>query len=109
MDVRNRCESLAGAEKGSRRAPEVEARLYFFRSQPDDANHLIAAGLAGSNSNGGARHLQKFCEEFDTGLVGFTIDRGRGERDFEYVAERADHRILSGARLHFDREGYTHW
>src|SRR6266852_501744 len=46
----------------------------FFSRESRDSDHFLAAGLAGSNGNGRTRHLQKFCEEFDAGLIGTAFD-----------------------------------
>ncbi len=65
----------------------------------------MAAGLAGSNSNGGAGHLQKFCEKFDAGFIGFAFERGSGEGKFEGVAEFAGDGVLFCPGMELDGEG----
>src|SRR5580698_7060668 len=77
---------------------------YFFGRQSGDANQFCAAGLAGGNGNGRARYLQKSCEEFDAGVVGFAIDRRGGERNFDHTAECAGNRVFFGAGMDFDGE-----
>jgi hypothetical protein len=49
----------------------------FFCRQARHADHFIPAGLAGCNSNGGTRQVQKLCEKINAGFVGFAVD-GRG-------------------------------
>ena len=67
---------------------------------------VFAAGLAGSNSNGGARHLQKIRKEFNASFVGFSFDRGSGERNFQRPTQFAGDGILSRTRVNFDGKGY---
>src|SRR5260370_494430 len=65
----------------------------------------MRSSLAGCNSNGGTRQVQKFCEEFDAGGVGFAV-RGRGgKREFQSVACYAGDGVLLCPRVDFDREG----
>lgn len=61
--------------------------------------------LAGSNSNGGARHVQKICQEFNAGLVGLSLDGRRGQRDLENISELTSDGILPGAWVDLDGEG----
>src|SRR5258706_3487112 len=83
----------------------AESVAHLLDCQTRDPNHFIPAGLAGCNSNGGTRYLQKFCEELDTRLVGFAVD-GRGSQgQFERVAYFAGDGVLLGARVDFDSEG----
>src|SRR5258707_6781693 len=83
----------------------AKAVAHLLGCQTRDPNHSIPAGQAGCNSNGGPRHLQKFCEEFDAGGVGFAV-RGRGSQgDFQRVAYFAGDGVLLGARVDFDSEG----
>jgi hypothetical protein len=70
-------------------------------------NDFVPAALAGRNGNGRSRHLQKICEEFDAGLIGFAVDRRRGQGDFERVADLAGDRVLSGSGLQLDRYRYA--
>jgi hypothetical protein len=55
--------------------------------------------VAGCNSNGGTRYLQKFCKEIDAGLVGLAIDRGRNDSEFQSVANFTSDGILLRARM----------
>ncbi len=55
---------------------------------------LFRLALAGGNGNGRPRHLQKFREEFDAGLVGPALDRRRGQRKFKRVAKFPGDRVL---------------
>src|SRR5208283_231853 len=51
----------------------------FFGRQAGYADHFIPAGLAGCNSNGGTRYLQKFCEKIYARVVGFAVDWRGGQ------------------------------
>jgi len=132
MDARIPCESLADVRKSSswlllpcgadllrptRRIPAlffcpVHAWLGLhpnalpdsLRRQSCYSNQLSSALLAGRNGNGRARHLQKFCEEFDAGFVGTSFDGRRCQGDLESVAEYARDSVLLGARMNLNRE-----
>lgn len=65
-------------------------------------DHLVAAGLAGSNGNGRSRQLQKVCEEFDARIVGFAVGRRRGEGNFDCIAEFAGDGVFPGAGMDSD-------
>src|SRR5712671_4629988 len=67
-------------------APRSQSSVHFLRRQPRHPDHLIPAGLAGSNSNGRTRHIQKFCEEIDACLIGFAVYGWGGQREFERIA-----------------------
>src|SRR6266403_2996243 len=77
---------------------------YLLSGQPRDPDNLIPAGLAGSNSNGRTRHIQKFRKEFDAGLVCFAVYRRGGERDLEGVAHLASNCVFLRARMDLDCE-----
>ena len=81
---------------------ETEPFANLLRRQAGHANHLIPAGLAGSNSNGGAGHLQKIPEEFNASVVGFAVDWRGGERKFEGVADLARDGVFLGAGVDSD-------
>src|SRR5579871_1087845 len=85
----------------------IETMPYFLRGQSHHANYFIAAAVAGRNGNGRSRHLQKFCEEFDAGLIGSSLDWRRGERELEGIAEFAGDGVLFRARVNFDGEAYA--
>jgi len=76
----------------------------LLRGQSTDTNDFVAAALTGSNSNGGARHLQKICKEFDAGFIGLAVQRRSGERDLQGVSHLSRDGILPRARVDFDRE-----
>src|ERR1035441_9391556 len=94
------CERSSPCSRGSARQPPPALR----ERQPRHTNHFIAAGLAGCNSNGGTRNVQKFCEKIDAGFVGLAIDWRSGQSQFQPVAYFACDGILLGARMDFDRE-----
>src|ERR1700722_11915312 len=48
-----------------------------------NADNFIPASLTGRNGKGRSRHLQKFGEEFNAGVVSSTVDWRRGQRDLE--------------------------
>ena len=77
-----------------------------LRGQTGDSNHLTATALTGSNSNGGARHLQKICKEFNAGFVGLALDRRRSERNLQSIAQFTRDRVFSCSRMDFDSERY---
>lgn len=87
-----------------RTASDAEALAHLLTRQAGYTYHLIPAGLAGCNSNGGTRHLQKFCEEIDAGVVGFAIDGRSGERDLEHVADYASDSVFLRSGMNFDGE-----
>src|ERR1700747_503305 len=105
MGAQSRCGFPAGVRKRARMAPDVQALFNFGYRQTDDANYLITAGLAGSNSNGGTRYLQKFREEVDAALIGFALHRRSSEGNLETIAKVARDGVLLGARMHLDGEG----
>jgi len=76
----------------------------LLRGQSTDTNDFIAAALTGSNSNGGARHLQKICKEFEAGLIGLAFHRRSGEGDLQGVSQLSCDGTLPRARVDFDRE-----
>src|SRR5882672_10088722 len=78
---------------------------YLLSGQARDPDHFIPAGLAGSNSNGRARHIQKFRKEFDAGGVGFAVHGRSSERDFKCVADMAGDCVFLCAGMDFDSEG----
>ena len=61
--------------------------------------------MAGCNSNGRTRYLQKLCKEIDASLIGLAIHRRGRERQFQSVANLASDGILLSTRMDFDREG----
>ena len=65
--------------------------------------------MAGRYGNGGARKLQKVCEEFDAGLVGATFDGWSSECEFERVTDLAGDGVPLSARMNFDGEGSAGW
>src|SRR5690348_7983323 len=69
-----------------------------------DANGLEAAASAGSYRNGGARDFQKIGKEINAAFIGAAFDWGRGEREFEGLAEFAGDGVLFGAGMNFDLE-----
>src|SRR5438445_12351513 len=105
MGAQSRRGFPAGVRKRSRRAPDVQALFNFGYRQTDDANYLITAGVAGSNSNGGTRYLQKFREEVDAGLIGFALHRRSSEGNPESIAKFASDGVLFRARMDLDGEG----
>ena len=93
------CQRDSRATSCPRRSP------YFFHRQTHHPDHFIPAGLAGCNSNGGTRYLQKFCEKIDAGFVGFAVDGRSGQGQFQRVANFAGDGILLRSRMDFDCEG----
>src|SRR5208337_2721879 len=75
----------------------------FFGRQAGYADHFIPAGLAGCNSNGGTRYLQKFCEKIYARVVGFAVDWRGGQGQFQRVAYFAGDGVFPGARVDFER------
>src|SRR5205807_9977637 len=104
MGAQSRRGFPAGVRKRSRRAPDVQAVFNFGYRQTDDANYLITAGVAGSNSNGGTRYLQEFREEGDAGLVGFALERRSSEGNPERTAKVVIGGVLVRARGALDGE-----
>ena len=72
-----------------------------------NADDFIPASLTGRNGNGRTRHLQKFRQEFNAGLVGSTLDGRSGERDFERIADLASDAGLLSAWMNFHGETYS--
>src|SRR6266851_2885003 len=83
---------------------DLQAFLDLLRGQPRHPDNFIPAGLAGSNSNGRTRHIQKFRKEFDAGGVGLAVHGRSSQRDLECVADVAGDCVLLRARMDFDRE-----
>ena len=81
----------------------------FLGGKSNDPNYFSAAAVAGRYGNGGARKLQKICEEFDAGLICAAFDWRGGKREFDRVAKLTGDGVLSGTRVHFDGEGCTRW
>jgi hypothetical protein len=77
---------------------------HFARGNPRHANDLIPAGLAARNGNGTSRHLQKFCEKFNAGIICTSPDRGRSQRYFQGIANFAADDVFLRAGMHSDRE-----
>lgn len=86
---------------------DCEPRPNLVDSQTRHSDYLSAAGLAGSNSNGGAGHLQKIRKEFDASLVGLALDRRRDEDHFECVAQFSGDGVPVRAGMHLDRERHS--
>src|SRR5216684_7124308 len=86
---------------------DLQAFLDLLRRQPRHPDNLIPAGLAGSNSNGRTRHIQKFRKEFDAGGVGLAVHGRSSQRDLECVANVAGDCVLLRARMDFDREAHS--
>jgi hypothetical protein len=82
---------------------------YRLSRHPRHANHCPAATLAGRYGNGGSRNVQKICEEFDAGVIGSSIDRRGGQRQFEGIANFTSEGVLLGSRTNSDRETYAGW
>ena len=82
----------------------VQSSSYFVRRQPGYAYHFLPAAFAGRNSNGRARHLQKFRKEFGTGLVGLAFNWRRCNRKLQRVSQLSKNGCLLGARVNLDRE-----
>src|SRR5580698_1117036 len=76
----------------------------LLRRQPNHPNHLLTAALAGRNTNGRSRNLQKICKEFNTGFIGASFDRRRSKVELEGIAQFADDGIPLRTRLHFHRK-----
>src|SRR5258706_2446242 len=80
---------------------------YLLTGQACHRDNLMPAGLAGSNSNGRTRHIQKFREEIDAGRVSLAV-YGRGsEREFERIADLTGDCVFFCARMDFDCEGHS--
>src|SRR6266849_1921291 len=86
---------------------DLQAFLDLLRGQPRHPDNFIPAGLAGSNSNGRTRHIQKFRKEFDAGGVGLAVHGRSSQRDLECVADVAGDCVLLRARMDFDREAHS--
>src|SRR5690349_11107166 len=72
-----------------------------------NSNHLPATCMAGGNSNGRTRNLQKICEEFNAGFVGLAVNWRSGKGKFERVSHFASDGILLRAWVNFDGENYS--
>jgi hypothetical protein len=83
--------------------------LRFFWRYPSHTNHFPVATLAGRYGNGGARNLQEIREEFDAGFIRPAIDRRRGYRELESIANFTGDGILPGTRMDFHGEGHAGW
>src|ERR1017187_2007042 len=79
----------------------------FFCRKARYTDHFIPAGLAGCNSNGGTRQVQKLCEKIYAGFVGFAVHGGGCEGEFQRVAYFTGDGILLRARVDLDRESGT--
>ena len=101
------CSGQALATAGRMPALHCNAFAQFVRRKPRDADDFIPAALAGGNGNGRSRHLQKFREEFDAGLVGSIIYRRTGQRNFERIANLAVESILFGPRMNSYGKRYS--
>ena len=67
---------------------------HLLAGQSAYPDHFIPAGLAGGNSNGGTRHLQKFRKEIDTGFVRLAVNRRGGKRNLECIADFTGEGVL---------------
>ena len=79
----------------------------FFGRESHNTNYLSAVALAGGNGNGRAWDLQNFCQKFDAGFVGLTIDGWRGKGNFERVTDFRADGIFLCAGMDFDGESHT--
>src|SRR6266478_337702 len=80
---------------------------YLLSGQLRHPDNLIPAGLAGSNSNGRTRHIQKFRKEFDAGGVGLAVHRRSSQRDFKRITDLPGNCVLLRSRMDFDREAHS--
>jgi hypothetical protein len=79
----------------------------LFRGSSGDTNDFIAAGVAGSDRNGGALHGEEFGEKLDAGLVGAAV-AGRGrEGDLQGIPKFPGDGVVPGARVNADGEGHA--
>src|ERR1700677_1037966 len=85
----------------------AKAVSYFLCRQSRHTDHFISACVAGCNSNGGTRYLQKFRKEIHAGIVRFALRRRRQEGKFQRLSCFAGDGILLRARMDFDRESST--
>jgi len=80
---------------------------YFVSRHSRHANNFIPASVAGRYGNGRTGHIQKIRQEFDAGLVRPTVDRRRGQSQFQRIAQFAGDGVFPGPGLNSDREGST--
>src|SRR6202453_1027204 len=71
---------------------QSDSSMQLFGREPRYMHHFCATGPAGGNGNGRSWQLQKFCEEFDAGVVGLAISRRRSEGN---LADRKSTRLNS--------------
>jgi hypothetical protein len=60
--------------------------------------------LAGHQGNPALRQAAQLGEKRAAGSVGGTVDRRRGQADFQLIALDADYLIAAGARLHINEQ-----
>ena len=51
--------------------------------------------------------MQEFCEVTDTGCVGASVNRSRGQRDLQCFANFAQHGIALGPWLNFNNKAHA--
>jgi hypothetical protein len=103
---------FANQTGATKRSAQALANLLNGHSR--HPNYFIPAAQSGRNGNGTLPHLQKFCEEFDAGLVGPAISWRRGEGDLQRIANLSSDCIFLSAGMNSDGEGNTagrfmHW
>src|SRR5258707_3283569 len=110
MAVQSRSVSSRGVQKRTRCSPRREVSNLQFQifsqlllchslTHTRDSHYFVSAGFTAGYGNGGARNCKQLSKEFNHRLVGFAVDRRRGDCKLECVAYHAGDGVLASAGM----------
>src|SRR5260370_30049123 len=88
-----------------RRQHPGQPLLHHRLAQARDPHHFVTAGFAAGYGNGGTGNFKTIGKEFDYRLVGFAVNRWRGQGKLQRLAHHAGDGVLFRARVDLDRKG----
>jgi len=69
-----------------------------------DPDVFLTAGMSGDDLDARFGDPERFGQNLDAGLVGFALDRRRGELQFQGIAVKPQNLVARGSRLDMNLE-----